>query len=82
MTPWMWFAGCVGDDAYELAEEGSREAVIKAAMRELAPGETFQIIEARMSTAAKYEGWDFVPFLRTRNHEIVTASRPSHASEG
>lgn len=73
MTPWSWWAGELDADAYDLAaEEKTREAAIQVASRQLKPGEQFQIIEARSSTDAKYEGADLVPFLRTRNHEIIT----------
>lgn len=76
MTPWTWFAGNLDDDVYDLAEEDTREKVIEAALDAstgwLKPGDQFRIVEARSSTAKKYEGADFVPFLRTRNSEIVT----------
>ena len=72
MSPWTWWAGEVDDDVYALAEEPTRDAVIREAIRGLKPGERFQIIEARASTALKHEGSDCVPFLRTRNHEILT----------
>lgn len=72
MTPWFWWAGELDAEAYDLAaEEKTREAAIQVASRQLKPGEQFQIIEARSSTDAKYEGADFVPFLRTRNYEII-----------
>jgi hypothetical protein len=57
------------DDAYG-CEEATREAVIAAAERELEPGARFEIIEARMSTAPRYEGSDWIPLLHTRNHEV------------
>ena len=76
MTPWTWFAGNLDDDVYDLAEADTREKVIAAALDAstgwLKPGDQFRIIEARSSTAMKYEGSNFVPFLRTRNSEIVT----------
>lgn len=74
MTPWRWWAGEIGADTYDLAGDcASREDVIRQACRELKPGEQFQIIEARSSGAIKHEGSDCVPFLRTRNHEVLTA---------
>lgn len=76
MTPWTWFAGEIDEDVYELAEENTREKVIEAAMRHLSVGDQFRIIEARSSTAKKYEGSDFVPFLRTRNLEIIEVVEP------
>lgn len=81
MTPWTWFAGNLDDDVYDLAEADTREKVIAAALDAstgwLKPGDQFRIIEARSSTAKKYEGSDFVPFLRTRNEEIITVGEPS-----
>ena len=77
MTPWTWFAGELGEDVYELAEENTREKVIETAMRHLSVGDQFRIIEARSSTAKKYDGSDFVPFLRTRNAEIIEVVEPS-----
>lgn len=75
MTPWRWWAGHIGEEFYDIAEASSREEVIAAAEREIGPGDTFEIIEARSSEAAKYEGSDFVPFLRTRYHEIHTVGQ-------
>jgi len=77
VTPWTWFAGELGEDVYELAEENTREKVIETAMRHLSVGDQFRIIEARSSTAKKYDGSDFVPFLRTRNAEIIEVVEPS-----
>lgn len=72
MTPWSWYAGHI-DETYDIAcDEPSRDAVIAAARKELKPGEQFQIVEARASDAKRYEGSEHVPFLRTRNHEILT----------
>lgn len=73
MTPWGWWAGELDDDVYNLAgDEPTREAVIKAASSGMKPGDQFRIVEARSSTDQRYEGSDFVPFLRTRNKEIIT----------
>ena len=73
MTPWSWWAGEIGADSYALVgDEKTRAAVIRAASRLLRPGDQFQIIEARLSEDQRYEGDDLVPFLRTRNHEIIT----------
>lgn len=70
MSPWTWWAGIPDDESYALAEASTRDDVIKAALEELVPGDTFEIIEARSSDAKKWEGGDFVPFLRSRNHEV------------
>lgn len=77
MTPWTWFAGEIDEDVYDLAEGDSREKVIEAAMKHLSVGDQFRIIEARSSIAKKYEGSDFIPFLRTRNAEIIEVVEPS-----
>jgi len=74
MSPWSWWAGVPGERTYDLACDcATREDAIREGLRELQPGERFQIIEARSSEAAEHEGSDCVPFLRTRNHEILTA---------
>jgi hypothetical protein len=74
MSPWEWYAGSPGEYSYNIVcGEPSREAVIRAALREISTGDTFQIIEARSSTSVKHEGSDCVPFLRTRNHEVLVA---------
>lgn len=72
MTPWTWFAGRLDEEVYDLAEESTREKAIKVAIQQLSAGEQFRIVEARASTQKKYEGADFIPFLRTRNAEIIT----------
>jgi hypothetical protein len=72
MTPWTWWAGEIDEDTYGLAEAATRKDVIREASQGLKPGDKFRIVEARTSTAAQYEGSDCVPFLRTRNHEIIT----------
>jgi len=74
VSPWSWFAGEIDAESYGLAEEASRDAVIAAALKELEPGDVFEIIEARSSDAKKYEGSDFVPFLQWRNHELLKVS--------
>lgn len=73
MTPWAWWSGEIGAETYDLAlEEPTRDAAIAEAERQLSPGDTFQVVEARSSTAAECERTGFVPFLRTRNHEVLT----------
>lgn len=76
MTPWSWYAGEVDEFAYDLAcDELSREAAINAAVAQLEIGDQFQIIEARSSEAKRYEGDDITPFLRTRNHGLITVTK-------
>lgn len=77
MTPWTWFAGKLDEDVYDLAEQATPEKVIEEASRQLLHGQQFRIIEARSSSAQKYEGSDFIPFLRTRNKEIITLGEQS-----
>lgn len=72
MTPWTWWAGELDDDTYGLAEGSTREAVILEASRQMKTGQQFRIVEARASEDRRHEGSDCVPFLRTRNHEIIT----------
>ncbi len=74
MTPWLWFwlERGDGEDGGWQGERATREQVIREAQRELPVGASFRIVEARSSTAARYEGADCVPFLRTRNHETLT----------
>lgn len=74
MSPWRWWAGCPGERTYDLACDcESRDEAVREALRNLSPGEKFQVIEARSSEAAVHEGADCVPFLRTRNHEVLVA---------
>ncbi|MNT79327.1 hypothetical protein D3C72_2186500 [compost metagenome] len=56
--------------------------MIAAAHRELRQGDPFEIIEARMSESLEHEGSDFIPFLRSRNHESLTALSTPDALKG
>lgn len=73
-SDWEWWAGEIGADCYYFGNASTRGEAIKAGLRETMPGEKFQIIEARSSTAQKYQdgSYDSVPFTHTRNHEIIT----------
>jgi hypothetical protein len=80
MTPWQWWATptfCRGEGEWMLGEFESREDAIRAANHEFRPGTSFSIIEARASTDARhFDGnADIIPFVRTRNEEILTTSR-------
>lgn len=77
MSPWSWMWRERGDDLWG-CEEATRESCIASAERELGPGTHYEIIEARMSEAAKHEGSDEIPLLRTRNKEarIVPEAQP------
>ncbi len=75
MTNWAWFWGGYDDEAMA-GEFKTRSDAIASAEAALPAGEPFKIIEARMSTAKKYEGADFIPFLRVRNGEDRIAGEP------
>ncbi|MNR29065.1 hypothetical protein D3C85_1464260 [compost metagenome] len=81
MTPWAWYWKHEDDESYG-EECPSRDAVIAAAHRELRQGDPFEIIEARMSESLEHEGSDFIPFLRSRNHESLTALSTPDALKG
>lgn len=71
-APWRWYACVEGEhDCYGF-ESPTREEALAAISREFGPGTVVELIEAKFSTAAKYEGADFVPFIRTKNHEKLT----------
>lgn len=72
MSPWAWYWKHADDEAYG-EECTTRDAVIAAAHRAVRPGDTFEIVEARMSESLEHEGSDFIPFLRSRNHEVLAA---------
>lgn len=77
-TDWEWFAGVVGDESYALAGGcKTREEAIADGLREAALGDEIEIVEARSSTDMRYEGADVVPFVRTRNHEVIGRKGPS-----
>lgn len=71
-SDWEWWIGEPGAESYALGTAKSRDEAIQIGQRETLPGEQFEIIEARSSTAMKYEGADFVPFTHRRNHEVFT----------
>lgn len=85
MTPWRWWTGYDQDgqpESYDIAECASRSEAIKAGIFATNVGEIFHIIEARSSTDRRHEQADIVPFLRTRNHEVIVNSiqAPPHPS--
>jgi hypothetical protein len=78
MTGWEWWAGDIDDDDYCLEGGCSSKAeVVRNVSRYMKPGDQFRIIEARSSTDRRYEGSDMVPFLRTRNKEVITVGPAS-----
>ncbi len=69
MTPWRWW---YGDNESEYCSDfATRAEAIAAGQRDTPIGEEFHIIEARSSESTKHEYADTIPFLRTRNHEIL-----------
>lgn len=71
---WEWQVGrCDGENHYDIGCGNSREDAIKQGMATVDPDESFQIIEA-ISAGDDHPDWseDWVPFLQTRNHEIIT----------
>lgn len=71
-TDWSWYAGIRNENEYTLAcDMPSREAAIIEGLKSAVDGEEIQIIEARQSTAAKYDGDDIIPFTHTRNLEFI-----------
>lgn len=71
---WRWFAAYDDEpNEYQLASAATRDDVIAQALPLLEQGETFHIVEAVLSRAAKYQDCDVIPFIRQRNHETLTA---------
>ncbi|WP_298165345.1 hypothetical protein [Novosphingobium sp.] len=71
-APWKWYA-CIEGEADECGyESDSKEAAIAAIARDFEPGTVIEVLEARFSTAKKYEGHDYVPFIAVRNRETIT----------
>lgn len=85
MTPWQWWAGDYGaveyENGYELGDFPSRTAAISAGRKKW-PGEIFCIVEARSSTAKKYQHGEheMIPFISARHHEIINPE-PSEVVE-
>lgn len=71
---WEWQVGRLdADNHYDIGCGNSREDAIRMGMAAVDYGESFQIIEA-ISADEDHPEWseDWVPFLETRNHEIIT----------
>lgn len=79
MTRWEWFAGSYADVEYEGVYSSGGFACRDDAIVELArqgiealDGQLlFYVIEARSSTAMRHEGADVVPFVRSRNLQLL-----------
>lgn len=72
MTPWQWWWLEDGEDEHGwCGEHYTRAQAIADARDTLPSGVKFWIIEARSSTALEYEEDECVPFLRTRNKELI-----------
>lgn len=84
MTPWKWWYVAeidANDNDGWWGEHDSRGEAVEAAQRTFAPGTRFYVIEARSSEAVKHEGSECVPFLRTRNKELVEPNSSTGAGE-
>lgn len=69
---WKWYA-CIEGEGNDCAyESDTRDAAISAIAQDFGPGTVIEVMEARFSTAKRYEGHDFVPFIATRNAEKLT----------
>lgn len=73
---WRWYACLEGEETEYGFESKSRDEALAEISREFGPFKSVSIVEAQLSTAAKYEGADFVPFIRERNHE-TTETHPT-----
>ena len=74
---WRWYACLPGEEQEYGFESKSREDALAAISAEFGPFKEVKLVEAVMSSAQKYEGADFVPFIRERNHETTeTEPRP------
>lgn len=79
MTDWEWFAGDYGsvenEGVYPAGPFPTKtEAIAELQSIGIEPIDGKQmiyVIEARSSTAMRYEGEEVVPFLRTRNKELI-----------
>ena len=75
-SAWEWWAGGYGHVEYEGVYTGcglTRRDAIAAALSDCEPDENcIIVVEARSSTAKKYEGTEYVPFTHTRNREQLT----------
>ena len=69
---WKWYACPEGETDEFAYESDTREAAIAAIAKDFPPETVIEVVEARMSSARRYEGDDFVPFIATRNAEKLT----------
>ncbi|WP_152664049.1 hypothetical protein [Sphingomonas sp. SRS2] len=73
LTAWRWWAGNANsvdeDGVFDLAQEGTREAVIRSAALSLRVGEVFYIIEARHWERAREPVDGVDRFARFKNRE-------------
>lgn len=80
MTDWEWFAGSIGDVECEGIYPAGGCRTLDDALTELVQqgvevidGEVIVcVVEARSSTAMRYEGAECVPFLRRRNEQTLS----------
>ncbi len=71
-APWKWYA-CIEGEADECGyESDTREQAVAKIAFDFPAGALIEVMEARFSTAQRYEGSDFVPFIAIRNRETLT----------
>ena len=82
---WRWYYGSSDDDD-EMCDCGTRENAIRDGLREYRRGETFWLVEARMTIAdeeAMGRGeLDSAPFAETRNGVWVSVGDNGEPIEG
>ena len=70
---WAWWCGVPGEPLYEIdGLISTREAAIRAGHESEAPGDKFQIIEARCWND-DVQGDENCFFAETRNHEVIVS---------
>lgn len=82
---WRWYLGTAEDDD-EMGDYGTRDRAIEVGLREYKRGESFWIVEARMTIAdegAMGNGdADSAPFADSRNGVWITVGPDGDAIEG
>ena len=71
-APWKWYACIEGEDDECGYESDSREDAVAGIAADFPAGTRIEVMEARFSTAQRYEGNDFVPFIAVRNRATLT----------
>ncbi len=76
---WEWWLDTADEGEFDYAV--SREDAIAKGLADINIGDSFKIVEARSSSAARYEGADFVPFTHRRNAQWITKTEDSFTVE-